>query len=878
MDPRTRWQAIDSLFHAALEREPGDRAAFLAAACAGDERLRAEVEAMVEAAAPARALAIERLVDGATGPTGATPDPIVGLRLGPWQVTAVLGHGGMGTVYLAERADGQYSQRVALKLVPGPMPGVASGRFAIERAALARLAHPNIAHLIDAGQTPEGSPYIVMELVDGAPITTACDARAASVDERLRLFHDVCVATQHAHQALVVHRDLKPSNIFVTRGGAVKLLDFGIAKLLEPEPDAGATDTGWHALTPAYAAPEQLRGQAITTATDVYVLGAVLYELLAGVRPAREASTHPLTAAPSAGVAALDQGHQQIVAAARGTTPIRLRRELTGDLDRIVLKAMETDPARRYGSAGQLADDLARWRDGRPVLARPDSFGYRARRFLARHRWASLTAAAFVLALAAFAVTTWRQGVAVAAEKARAERQTARAERVSRLLADLFTLAGPAPGRGEQVSSRELLDHGAARIAAELAGDPATQAQLFTIVGRVYGNLSLHARGVDVLVLALGIERQQAPGGSLAQAETLHRLGELLVLRSDFAGAEARLREALAMRRAFAAPEADVAETLVALGRALGFQNQIAAAAPYVEEAVNIRRRQAGVGPADLMSAVYELGMVKHRGGDLDTGERLLREAVDLGRGIVEPVPAKVEALMGLARLRHQFQRDAAGAEPVYREALALARALYPSDHQDVATVLGELARDVRDQGRLAEAEALVRDSLTMFQRLYGAQHREVVISTQTLASIQREQGQLPAAEATQREALAAATAALGAANPLTFGASRALAAILEAQGRMNEAFSLRAQELRTAVAALGEHDVYVAIALAGMGAHCLEAGRAADAVGYFQRALDVRTAIHPAGHKRIDEARAALVSAQARAGARASASAPARR
>ena len=865
MDAPSRWQALDALFHDALARPPGARAAFLREACPDDADLRDEVAAMVAAEQSGAASAFERRVVDTSGAAEAPspPDPILGLRLGPWRPIDVLGHGGMGTVYLAERADGQYSQQVALKLVPAV--GGAGQRFATEVATLARLAHPHIARLLDAGTTPEGSPYLVMEYVDGQPITHACDTRRIDVAGRLRLFRTVCDAVQHAHQALVVHRDLKPSNIFLSRGGDVKLLDFGIAKLLTPDGADEATATGWRALTPAYAAPEQRHGGAVTTATDVYVLGAVLFELLTGQRlPAGEDDAPPLAPSVAARRAHVEGGLAAEAAARdRATTPARLPRVLAGDIDRVVLKALDPDPARRYGTAGQFADDVGRLLEGRPVLARPDSWTYRGRRFIARHRWGVATAASLLAVVVAFGAMAIRQAVAVAAARTRAEQQSVRAERVSRLLADLFALAGPAPGRGGDVPSRELLDRGAERIASELAGDPATQAQLFTIVGGVYGNLSLHASGVAVLQRALALEQQAEPGGSLAQAGTLHRLGELLVLTNDYTGAEARLREALALRRRLGAPEAALADTLVVLGRTLGFRNQPLAARPLLEEAVAIRRRVPATPAADLMAAVQELAMTFHRTGDVASAMPLVDEAAEIGRRIAAPVPARVEALLSQARLVHQYRRAPADAEPVYREALALAREIYPADHQDIGTCLGELARDVRDQGRLAEAAALAGEARAMFQRLYGDAHRETAISTQTLAGIEREQGHVVAAEATQREALASMSAALGPSHPLTFGAMRALAVILEAQRRWREADALRQQELRAAIAALGERDVYVAIALTGLGEHCLAAGRRGDAIAYFSRALEVRQAIHPAGHARIEEARRALARAR---------------
>ena len=429
----------------------------------------------------------------------------------------------MGTVYLAERDDGQYQQRVALKLVRGPARPDGSLRFTAESHILARLSHPNIARLIDAGHTPEGSAYLVMEYVDGSPVTEYADAHRLTVDDRLRLFRVVCEATQHAHQALVVHRDLKPSNILVSGAGEVKLLDFGIAKLLEPDhPLADPTRPGLRALTPAYAAPEQLRGEPVSAAADVFVLGAVLYELLTGQRPGgQDAATSgprdvPITAPPSVVVrrqmTAVEAGARTApaLAAARQTSPARLIRRLAGDVDCVVLKALQPEPERRYGSAGQLADDLRRLLDGRPVLAQPDTRGYRLRRFVGRHRVGVAMAAAVATLVVTFAIVAALQARAVAIERDRARVEAARAERVAVLITDLFKLAEPAAGRGSSIAARELLDRGSHRVAVELADDPKTQAALFNALARVYGNLGLHDAAIEVLERALGRQRAEA--------------------------------------------------------------------------------------------------------------------------------------------------------------------------------------------------------------------------------------------------------------------------------------------------------------------------------------------------------------------------------
>ena len=862
-----RWARLDSTFQGALDLPADERAAFLDRVCGPDTALRDEVEAMLAADAPEHALGIERLVHDSAG-LPPEPDPFIGMRLGPWQVVDLVGHGGMGSVYLAERSDGRYQLRVALKVIRGPAAQGVSARFNSEIHILARLSHPNIARMIDAGHTPEGSPYLVMEYVDGSPVTTHCDALRLTVDGRLSLFRSVCSATQHAHQALVVHRDLKPSNIFVARSGEVKLLDFGIAKLLEPDqPPAEQTRPEMRALTPAYAAPEQVRGEPVTTATDVYVLGAVLYELLTGERPAAYESierTHetPRVPLPSAAVgrclagAGSDPGDGVAVAAARRTSPERLMRRLEGDVDRVVLKALQQEPDRRYGSAGQLADDIQRLLDGRPVAAQPDTFAYRARKFVARHRLAVIAALLTCALLVTFATVAILQARAAAVERDRARVEARRAERVSQLVTDLFKLAEPAAGRGDTIAARELLDQASRRVELELQGDQETQTALFNALARVYGNLGLHDGAIAVLQQALHIENADRSRSTLARAETLHLLGERYASKNDHAAADSRFRDALALRRELKAPPLDIAATLDSFGRMLSLTGKYAEARLLMEESLEIRRRDPGVLDSDLMSGLHEFGLLLHRAGDIERAERLLREAADIGRRIPGPSPAKVTALLLLAEVVARFDHEPAKAMPLFGEALEMAHAIYPGDHQQVALCLAELGRNQVDIGRLTDAEATMREAAAMAHRLYGDRHDQTLAARRSLVDVLRAERKWREAEEVLRDILVHARALLGDGNPTTLLTSRTLASVLEEGRRFDEALTLREGELARTIAVLGERDVFVAIGMAGLGQHGLKSGRLDLAERYFLRALDIRRQIHPADHWRIDEAR----------------------
>jgi serine/threonine protein kinase len=873
------WPRLDRAFQGALELSPGERVGYLDRVCGGDAALRAEVDAMLAADASGRALGLERLLQdvGEALSDPGEPDPFVGIRLGPWRVIDVIGHGGMGTVYLAERDDGQYEQRVALKLIRGATHAPGSARFTAESYILARLSHPHIARLIDAGHTPEGSAYLVMEYVDGTPVTAHADARRLTVDDRLRLFRLVCDATQHAHHALVVHRDLKPSNILVSRTGEVKLLDFGIAKLLEPEhPLADPTAPGLRALTPAYAAPEQVRGEPVTTAADVFVLGAVLYELLTGQRPGAasrvmdgsEARIVPPSAAVRRQMAG-ESGREQAsaISAARQTSPARLARRLSGDLDGIVVKALQPEPHRRYGSAGQLADDLQRLLDGRPIVARPDTRGYRLRRFIGRHRVGVAMVSLVGALVVSFAGVAALQARAVAIERDRARVEALRAERVAVLVTDLFTLADPAAGRGSTISARELLDRGSRRIALEFADDPRTQAALFNAVARVYGNLGLHDAAIAVLDRALAGAGTAIGAGAPARAETLHLLGERHASKSDYVTAERRFREALALRRRSNAPATDVATTLDGLGRTLNGAGRYADARALLEEAVAIRRNQPGVSPAEQMSGLHQLGLLVHYAGDTARAERLFREAVAVGDRIPGPSPAKVTGLLRQAEFAGRFERAPAKAEALLRQALAMARAIYPGDHEDTAVCLSALSLKLLHARKFPEAEAMARDGAAMMARLHGERHEETLQARLDLSRVLRAAGRLDAAERVLRASLPDARAILGDGHPTSIVTARGLAIVLEERGRFHDALAVRREELARTAKALGDGDVFVATGLAGLGQHGLDSRRIALAESYFGRALEARRRMHPPGHWRIDEARGFVGLARLRAG-----------
>ena len=481
------WLRLESIFLRAADMGPEERDQFLTESCRDDPDLRAEIEAMLgehlEAGTtdkPERLVALSRLN---------APEDLTGSTVGAYRIEALVGRGGMGEVYRASRLGGPPGQLVAVKVVPSTLASIdVVRRFRLERQILARLQHPNIATLLDGGITLGGQPYLVMRYVDGIPITRYVAEHHLPLADRLRLFEVTCEAVQFAHANLIVHRDLKPSNILVKADGQVRLLDFGIAKLLDVTSfDLTAPNTGERRLlTPEHAAPEQFLGQPVTTATDVYALGVLLYQLLTGVRPFSDLP--PLDLARSVCEREPPPPSQAVPASEDGPG---LSRELRGDLDHIVLMALRKEPARRYASAGQLAEDVRRYLEGRPVIARADTFGYRSRKFIARNRVPVAGVAIcglFLLSAAGF--TVWHSRLRAQA-LVQAEAERTRATRLASFMVGVFDASDPNEARGRTVTARALLDRAAGEMARDRAIDPALRSYLDSALARAYASLGV---------------------------------------------------------------------------------------------------------------------------------------------------------------------------------------------------------------------------------------------------------------------------------------------------------------------------------------------------------------------------------------------------
>ncbi|HET7843189.1 MAG TPA: serine/threonine-protein kinase, partial [Xanthomonadales bacterium] len=628
---RERLQRLEALFHAALALPPAERDTYLLAECGTDDALRVEVQALLAADSQDAPHDVAGSI-GRIAHAVSTENAAPARRIGAWRLEKPIGAGGMGTVHLAARADGAFEGRAALKLLNPWLVG--SGfeeRFARERQFLADLKHPNIAGLLDGGITDDGVPYLVVEYIDGQSVSAWAAEQKPDLRRRIGLFIEICEAVQHAHQNLVVHRDLKPGNILVGRDNHAKLLDFGIAKLVPTAvgAEAGATREGSRLMTPEYASPEQLRGESATTASDVYSLGLILYELVAGGRPMRppdSAHDTALPTRPSTWIARtrdpielpVPAGERRKWGQDSRARRRRWARNLRGDLDTIVLKALAFDPARRYQTARELADDLRRFRAHEPVHARPDSWAYRFGLLLRRRPFASALATAFIVAIIGSAIGFAALSVRLRAERdraaelqARAEQAAKTAERTSAFLASLFQSSDPR-NRGGGLTGRELLDQGAKRLETELADEPDTLSYLSFVIGGIQRQLGLLDEAEKSLRRSVDLRTKRFGRNSKETADSLSELADTLRMQSKWEESEALQRESLAIREKLDPPDPKgLGQSLNNLALVIKESGRLQESLPLTKRAVEVRRASLGDDDPVTIISLVNLGMLE---------------------------------------------------------------------------------------------------------------------------------------------------------------------------------------------------------------------------------------------------------------------------
>nr|WP_305119054.1 serine/threonine-protein kinase [Tahibacter harae] len=789
-----------------------------------------------------------------------TPPPAQPQRIGEYRILDLIGEGGSGSVYRAEREVDGYTQQVALKLLrTGLRDPAEQARFRRERRILARLEHPAIARLIDGGFTAEGVPWFALEYVEGEPITRWCDARRLDVNARLRLFCQVCEAVEAAHRALIVHRDIKPANILVDTQGRPRLLDFGIAKLLDDSEREDDTRTGLRRLTPAYAAPEQFSGGVITTATDVYALGVLLHELLGGQRPG------------VAGVADTRNLSQKIgtqsaeAAQARGLTPRQLAQRLRGELDLIVATALAADPARRYPSVAALAADLQAHLHGRPVSARPASAIYKTKKFLLRHRAGVAAAVLVLLTGVAGVAATWRESARANAAAAEALQQAQRTAAVKDFLLALFAGVSPDESKGRAVGARELIERGEARLAETLATHPELKSELSTALAGAYRQLGALERAFQLADQAVAA----GAGGDLAAAARLER-ARVQQAQGLFDGAESDLRRVLgdsAAADSHTAARLQLVDLLVEKG-------QPAAARQALDEALAgaAAGAAAGTAPAARLRMLAALGPVQFSAGDVAGAETSLREALQLARtahGEKHTQTARIEHDLAVILLQRGATEEAAqllaGAEATRQQLLG-------EHHPDLAQTRFNLAVARQRLGDVAAATALYQRALENQRRSLGPDHPDVANSLNSLALLAWSQGDADTAIARLQEALDVAQRSQGGAHPSVATMLGTLSGFERYAGRLDAALSHARQGLALARTGLGETHYLVGVALVGLASSQNELGDGEAAAASYREGLPILDAALGNRHPDTLQARAAyadlLLSLGDRAGA----------
>jgi serine/threonine protein kinase/Tfp pilus assembly protein PilF len=765
-DPGT----VEELVKQAQALSPSERAGFIRRMCETDEWLMSQVLHALEHA------------DQQTRSWATLPDDVdlevttdaalAGQRLGPYRFIRKLGSGGMGDVWLAERADEEYQQRVAIKLVrAGVFSAQVHSRLRMERQILASLQHPNIARLLDGGRASDGTPYLVLEYIDGEPIDVYCDRRRLGFEARIRLFQQICATVHYAHQNLIVHRDLKPNNILITQDGVPKLLDFGIAKLLDTRQAAGTlavTHLGYRVMTPTHASPEQIRGEAITTASDIYVLGLLLYELLAGRKPfdfhgstiseMERVVTEQDAPPPSAMLAQTTRSSPELIAdiaACRSTTPARLEKELRGDLDNIVMMAMRKDAGRRYGSAEQLTADLDRHLQGLPVIATSDTWTYRARKFVTRHALPVIAATAAVAMLAVFATITFLQAQRIAKERDAATAERTRAEQISSFLVELFELSDPSKSRGNQVTARELLDIGARRVSVGLNDQPETRATLLETIGRVYKSLGLYSDSIALLENAL--ESRIAVYGSkhIEVAAAMVSLGDALLEQGTFDRAQQLLDDALRMQQELAGSEAiETAPTLLSRAKLAQRRGELEHAQELFAQSIAIYRLHQQERTSAAASVVSELANLHSYRGAFAEAERLYRRALDIDRQALGRDHPQVAMHLHNLAVMAQMQGELAEAEPLYAESTELLRRILGETHPDTLDALSNYGRFLHRKGDLERAEAMLAQTVRANRTARGEKHAFIGHDLVSLAIVRLDRGAYETAEKDLRAAL----------------------------------------------------------------------------------------------------------------------------
>ncbi len=819
----TRWERIQALFHEVADLPGPAQRAFLEVECRDDPALMAEVLGLLEEDARGDSL-LDRNVAHVAGQVleQGIPPALLDQDFGPYRMKQVLGEGGMGVVYLAERED--LGSVAAIKILRDAwLSPDRRERFASEQRTLAQLNHPSIARLYDASTLPDGTPWFVMEYVEGVPLTQFCEEHASSIPERLRLFRAVCEAVEHAHRHLIVHRDLKPSNILVKPDGSVKLLDFGIAKQLDSlEGPVDRTRTGLRLMTPAYAAPEQILGEPVGIHTDIYTLGVVLYELLTGRLPFDLANRTP----SEAEAVVVEQRPERPSAAAKEKS---VSRRAWADLDVLCLTAMHIEPQRRYRTVEALIRDIDHYLAGEPLEARPDTFGYRLGKYV-RRNWRPVSAATASFIVVVGLVVFYTVRLATARNAAVAE--AARTQRIQHFMLNLFQGGEEAVGPADSLRVVTLVDRGV-RDAQGLDGEPAVQAELYETLGSIYQKLGKLDRADSLLRTALAQRRALFGSDHAETAKSLVALGSLRVDQAEYKEAEGLIREGLEMSKRQLRPgHPAIASATVALGQALEESGQYQEGIKVLEQAVRLRSAAGGTPTAELAASMRELANTHFYAGHLAVADSLDRLVLALTRKLNgERHPLVAEDLINLGAVQQEWGHYKE-AEQYYRQALDITQAFYGPNHYKTAAGLTVLGRALRfePQGN-DEAARLFEQALVIRERVFGKVHPQVASTLNEMGGVALARNRFAEAEVLARRVLAIYRTVYGGKHAFTGVGVSNLASVYVAQQQYARAEPLYREAIEIFTESQGAEHLNTGIARIKLGRTLLRQRRYAEAV-----------------------------------------------
>jgi serine/threonine protein kinase/tetratricopeptide (TPR) repeat protein len=780
-------------------------------------------------------------------------------QIGSYRLLQVLGEGGMGQVWLAEQTK-PIHRTVALKLIKTGMDTKAVvARFESERQALALMDHPNIARVFDAGATPEGRPYFVMEYVPGLPITEYCDKHRLTIAERLELFIQVCEGVQHAHQKAIIHRDLKPSNVLVVEQdnkAVPKIIDFGLAKATAQRltDKTMFTELGMMLGTPEYMSPEQAdqTEQNIDTRTDVYSLGIILYQLLVGMLPfeGQAARTGTLEAIlrmireqeppkPSTKIRSLGDASNAL-AEKRQEEPRLFARHLRGELDWITMRALEKDRARRYSSPAELSADIQRHRNDEPVLAGPPSATYRASKFVRRHRFGVISAGTVLLLLIAFAAAMAVQARRIAKERDRANRQAEVAERVTDFMTNMFKVSDPSAARGNTITAREILDKGSAQIEAGLSKDPEVQAQMMYVMGGVYENLGLYPRSQALLQQSLEIRQRLLGAENPDTLRSMHSLSLVLERQGRYKEAEELDRQTIAAEQRILGPQhLNTLATTNALAVVLRSEGHYAEAEKLNRQTLEVERRVLGPQHLSTLDTMHNLAEDLADEGKYPDAEKLYRETLEVRRRVLRPEDPKTLTTMNdLGGVLNEEGRYAE-AEKLDRETLEIRRRILGPEHPLTLTAMNNLATVLQSEGHYAEAEKLNRETVEIERRVLGPEHPNTLSSMTNLSVNLTSEGRDAEAESLDREAFEIQKRVLGPEHPSTLLTMNNLAGDLAKTHQYAEAEKVMKEVLEIQRRVIGPDSPDAAISTYNLGMIAAQRGQRDKAFSLFLKSVD---------------------------------------